>query len=337
MADTVVYAGADESNLQPGNERNETKKSPLRRNIFLGGISVLIIINVAVIAASIAFLVKTSSHTENDECPSKSAHKEPVSALCVECEDAGEMAGKMKRYAADQEQHQDMCCPMNYQQTAALVEKIYKDVRQEKQEEFLLREPEEPHASPLLLFSVETSDVGDTLWNANRWKPAGHVTGLDQTKTADDGYYTLEQTDQGPPVQVVENWLVRTEPYRSMSSGYVQRLTWGISVPATGLFRVHSSVNFYFGADNVKTQTNTSSSSVAVVHQLQRYSVSSSNYTVLADTNNTISTTYRDGVSSFLVTLARLEVGDVIVVSVSHPVAMGMQERWHSEGLVFVE
>ena len=75
---------------------------------------------------------------------------------------------------------------------------------------------------------------------------------------------------------------------------------------------------------------------IPVIHQLSRYHAKNGKVTVLTERNQTITGSYCDGLTSFLVTLAQLDVGDVISVDVSYRSASAMLDPWHSEGLFLV-
>ncbi|KAK7483152.1 hypothetical protein BaRGS_00025556, partial [Batillaria attramentaria] len=204
-------------------------------------LGVFVVMNITVITFALLELIMTAGRLGKN-CQSENR---PVSPLCVLCEDAGEFAGQMRRYSGGRG---DVCCPLDHQQTAEVMDKIYQNARDEKQEEFL-RQPQPQYSSFVML--PEPEGVGETLWHANRAKPSGHVTGIHKMNAEE--FYALDQDDKVADLQVVGDWPLRVEPYRTVSTGYVQRLTWGLSVPASGLYRVHTSVNFYFRYEHADT------------------------------------------------------------------------------------
>eukprot|EP00745_Piridium_sociabile_P025144 TRINITY_DN39819_c2_g1_i3.p1 TRINITY_DN39819_c2_g1~~TRINITY_DN39819_c2_g1_i3.p1 ORF type:complete len:180 (+),score=31.26 TRINITY_DN39819_c2_g1_i3:59-598(+) len=176
---------------------------------------------------------------------------------------------------------------------------------------------------------------------ANNNKPSAHVTGVqpyDATKYFSASSDNSSVTDD--ILQTVSDWPLRFEPYRSTTRGYVQRLTWGLMVPVTGLYRVHSTVNFYFSSysqDTRQRRPQDGQRPFHVVHQLSRYRRATGDSSLLTQLNQTVCTGYTDGLTSFLVTVEQLEVGDVISVTLSHRAAMAMKDRWHSQGLFLLQ
>ena len=72
---------------------------------------------------------------------------------------------------------------------------------------------------------------------------------------------------------------------------------------------------------------------IPVIHQISRYRANYGGMSLLAERSHAVSGSYCDGLTSFIVTLGRLDIGDVISVNVSHRSAMAMYDRWHTEGL----
>ncbi|KAK7090387.1 uncharacterized protein [Littorina saxatilis] len=327
-------------NINFDNPEERLQKTTIKRfsgchKLFLLFIGLLVVANFVVIGVSINAIITRGVEEEGRGGEKDGGGKEGcghhgavVAPLCVPCEEGmeGEGEGGWRRYT--EEGGQDMCCPLDHGLVASAVHQIYETVRKIKEID-ILQQPPQPY-SP---FFSEPTTSDETLLFANRYKPSGHMTGVQRF---DATRYYESSTKCANETQIIGDWPLRVEPYRSMTAGYVQRLSWGLMVPASGLYRVHTSVNFYFSYPQQR-KDNEKRKAIPVVHQIARYRARDGSTTVLADRNHTIDSTHCDGLTSFLVAVADLEIGDVISVNVSHESAMAMQDRWHTEGLFLIQ
>ncbi|KAK7090388.1 uncharacterized protein [Littorina saxatilis] len=323
---SVILAADEESPAKPALGR------VLQRHRLQLFIAFLVFSNLVVIGVSIKAINTRETEEEErggeggedgqEECPQ---HRLVVAPLCVPCEegkDEGEEEGGWRRIR-DDESDEDMCCPLDHRQLASAVHEIYKTVVRIKEKEILLQPPK------AYSFFDEPSNTHETLLYTNRYKPSGHVTGVQRFDA--EKFYVHEET------QVICDWPMRVEPYLSVTTGYIQRLSWGLVVPTTGLYRVQASANFYFRYPQERKNDLQRRDRIPVIHQITRYQARDGSVSVLAQRNHTISSAHCDGLTSFLVATADLVIGDVISVNVSHESAMAMQDRWHTEGLFLIQ
>ncbi|XP_076453987.1 uncharacterized protein LOC143289056 [Babylonia areolata] len=284
--------------------------------------SILLVFNVVVISLA----VRSIPRERSKQCQ-KGRAKNVVAPLCVPCENEWtEEEGGWRRYM---DEGQSLCCPLRHDNLASAVGQIYYTVLQEKQQHFEISQGS-------AFFSAFYKKPGNTAQQvvfANNNKPSAHVTGIQRFDASE--CYKTENTSSSDTrdLQTMCDWPLRFEPYRSATRGYVQRLTWGLVVPVSGVYRVHSTINFLFYPQTTKMRLPKGEKPIRVVHQLARYRRAEGGSSVLAERNQTLSGRHTDGHTSFLLSVHQLTVGDVVSISLSHRAAMAVQDRWHSQGL----
>ncbi|KAL8595998.1 hypothetical protein ACOMHN_018310 [Nucella lapillus] len=298
-------------------------------------IGLIIVLNISVISLAILAI------QESREGGQKLKKREAVAPLCLPCQQVFGGTGREGKDKKGEEEEkggwrryrdggQELCCPLHHRNLASAVGRIYDTVFEEKQKnahEYFSRSPE----SYFQAFYSLPENTEQRVVFANQNKPSAHITAVEAFDA--NKYFTAKSNSS---LQTVCDWPLRFEPYRSSTRGYVGRLTWGLTVPVSGLYRLHSMINLYFPFPQRSKKDEQTPQAVSVVHQLTRYLRAEGRTTVLSQRNTTISTDYRDGMTSFLMTVRELRVGDVISLSLSHSAAQALH-RWHSQGLYLVQ
>ncbi|XP_025079387.1 uncharacterized protein LOC112555273 [Pomacea canaliculata] len=247
---------------------------------------------------------------------------EVVAPLCMPCEDR--MTSGVVTFD-DADNGGKVCCPTSYFALVDMIDELYSDVLREKLSE---KRDESDNEWTFSETTEESGDVSGLMFTTNSRKPLGHVTGLQAVSSTGD-------RKAGDALVLAVSNSPSSEPYRTVTVGDIKRLTWGLEASVNGTYRVHSSVNFFFQHNRSLTDSQ-AVTAMPVIHQLSRYDVMNKQETTLAKRNQTVSSRHCDGLSSFLMTSARLNAGDVIFVQVSHPQALVSLDRWHTQDLLLL-